>query len=486
VLREFTIQQTPVEIVEAILHDEPRIVGFGVYIWNVAETTEVVTLLKRLRPDVVVIVGGPEVSHEVEEQPLCEIADYVITGEADLAFAEVCRQVLLPRSPGRYGPALPHVIAAPLPELSSLALPYDSYTDEDLAHRVIYVEASRGCPFECEFCLSALDIPVRQFALEPFLAAMQRLLNRGAKVFKFVDRTFNLNVRVGRTILEFFLERYMTGMFLHFEMIPDRLPDALKEVIARFPAGALQFEVGIQTFNTEAATRISRRQDNALVECNLRWLREETGVHVHADLIFGLPGETLDSFAAGFDRLVALGPHEIQVGHLKRLRGTPIVRHDAVWQMIYSPHPPYELLQNSVLDFATVQNLRRFAKTWDLIANSGNFVETTPLFWASREVSPFAAFWRFSAWMHERAGRTHGIALPRLLELVFQYLTTECKQSPEGIAPVLYRDYLRGGRSDVPVFLAPVLGPRERRMAQERVWAISTVKRQARHMTHVT
>ena len=105
-------------------------------------------------------------------------------------------------------------------------------------------------------------------------------------------------------------------------------------------------------------------------------------MHIHADLIAGLPGESLESFAAGFDRLIALGPHEIQVGILKRLRGTPIVRHDAEWRMVYNPHPPYEILQNRLIDFATMQKLRRFARYWDLVGNSGNFVETTPLIWS--------------------------------------------------------------------------------------------------------
>ena len=211
---------------------------------------------------------------------------------------------------------------------------------------------------------------------------MQRLLDRGVKQFKFVDRTFNLNVATSQTILEFFLARYQPGHFFHFEMIPDRLPESLREVIARFPPGALQFEVGIQTFNPEVAALISRRQNYDRLADNFHFLRRETGVHIHADLIAGLPGETVESFAAGFDRLIALGPQEIQVGILKRLRGTPIVRHDAEWQMIYNPHPPYEILQNKLIDFATMQRLRRFARYWDLVGNSGNFIESTPLIWS--------------------------------------------------------------------------------------------------------
>lgn len=462
VICEFTIQQGTLEIVEAILQRSPAIVGFGVYIWNVAETERVVAALKQLRPNLCVVLGGPEVSYETESQPICTLADYVITGEGDLAFRELVEGLWLkvegqtmtdPSCPQR-STINPQLIHAPVPDLAAVKLPYDLYTDEDLAHRVVYVEASRGCPFTCEFCLSALDIPVRQFPLEPFLAAMERLLERGCRTFKFVDRTFNLNVRVSRTILQFFLDRYSPGLFLHFEMIPDRLPEGLRELIVQFPPGVLQFEVGIQTWNDDAAELISRRQDNAVAEENLRWLHAETGVHVHADLIVGLPGEDVDSFGRGFDRLAVLRPQEIQVGILKRLRGTPIIRHDDAWQMIYSPHPPYEILQNRLIDFETMQELRRFAKTWDLVANSGNFVETTPLFWeaatGSAAQSPFDSLRSFSRWLYDETGRTHSIALPRLLEMVFRYLTTRRQLEPAEVAPILYRDYRRGGRSDVP------------------------------------
>ena len=352
VIAEFDINQRPVDIAEKLLALNPKILGFGIYIWNVAPATEVIAAIKRLRPDLTVILGGPEVSYETATQPIVQLADYVITGEADLKFAEVCRVLLNKNlvgdevtsliSPSTEKSETPHVvsypkiIAATLPEFFQLALPYEFYDARDIAHRIIYVEASRGCPFTCEFCLSSLDIPVRQVPLEKFLGEMQKLLDRGVKQFKFVDRTFNLNLATSRAILDFFLARHQPGNFYHFEMIPDRLPDALREIIARFPPGTLQFEVGIQTFNPTVGQLISRKQDYTRLADNLNFLRGQTGVHVHADLMVGLPGETLDSFAAGFDQLIALRPQEIQVGILKRLRGTPIVRHDAEWQMIFT------------------------------------------------------------------------------------------------------------------------------------------------------
>lgn len=432
-LAEFDISQRPLEIVERLLALEPRILGLGVYIWNARETAAVVALLKRLRPQIRIVLGGPEVSYETDQQDLTHLADCVICGEADLAFAEVCRALLDGAAP----PA--RIVAAPLPELARLRLPYEEYTDTDIAHRLIYVEASRGCPFECEFCLSSLDLPVRAFPLEPFLAALDRLLARGVRHFKFVDRTFNLNLRTSRAILEFFRARWRPGLFLHFELIPDRLPPALREVIAAFPPGALQFEVGIQTFNPEVAARIRRRQDYARLEENLTWLRAETGVHLHTDLIFGLPGETLESFAAGFDRLLALRPHEIQVGLLKRLRGTPIARHDAEWGQVWSPLPPYELLESRVADFATVQRVRRFARYWDLVANSGRFPRTAPRLWAGAP-SAFGAFLRFSDWLFARTGQTHALALPRLGRLLEEYLVREAGQEPAQVRAALNAD----------------------------------------------
>ena len=473
-LMEFDISQRPLDVAEAILAADPKIVGLGVYIWNVEQTTQVVSAIKRVRPGVTVVVGGPEVSYEVEQQPICRLADYVVTGEADLAFAELCRQLLGGRRP------LMKVIPAPLPEFGQLALPYELYTAEDVERRVVYVEASRGCPFRCEFCLSSLDVPVRAVPIEQFLGEMGRLLDRGLRQFKFVDRTFNLNAKTGQAILQFFLDRYVPGLFLHFEMIPDRLPEALRAPIAQFPAGALQFEVGIQTFNDHVSELISRKQDNAKVEENFRFLRERTGVHIHADLIVGLPGEDIESFGAGFDRLVAMGPQEIQVGILKRLRGTPIVRHDVEWGMVYSPHAPYEILQTKLVDFATMQRMRRFARYWDLVANSGNFRETTPLIW--KGASPFGSFLGLSDWIFAESGQTHAIALARLAELIFRHLVEVRGLEAAEVAESLWRDYQRVGRSDRPEFLRPYIAA-GRVPTKAGVMAVKAAKtRQSRHM----
>ena len=470
---EFDINQRPNDIVEMLLAQHPRIVGIGVYIWNVALCTEVVAILKQICPSVTLVVGGPEVSFEFEDQQIVELADYVITGEADLEFAKLCRQFLNGERPTS------KVIHGGTPDLGKLALPYGYYDERDILNRVIYVEASRGCPFSCEFCLSSLDVSVRPFPLDVLLGQFQGLLDRGVNRFKFVDRTFNLNIGTSKKLLEFFYERYRPEMFLHFEMIPDRLPEALREPISLFPPGALQFEIGIQTLNGEVGARIKRRQNLERAAENFRFLREQTGVHIHADLIVGLPGETIESFGRGFDRLVGLEPQEIQVGILKRLRGTPISRHDTDWGMVYSRRPPYEVLKNSHIDFSAMQSLRRFARYWDLVANSGNFVRTTPRIWQG-EVSPFESFLRWSEWLFSQVGRTHGIALVRLFEFLFNYLTQCLGQSEVEVAQALWEDYQRGGRNDKPLFLKAWLS--ERLGVSSRGRAAGIPRRQARHI----
>ena len=437
---------------------------------------------------------------------------------------------------------------------------------------------------------------MRAYPLEAFLAAMDRLLARGVRHFKFVDRTFNLHLPTSRRILEFFLERMAevgsqssgtvpvpsgveaapprkagvfscfgpsgndlvvpglglgvctplvrvgasscdalptqpssdasnnqqggasrrpygcppspvhryAGLFLHFEMVPDRLPPELRELLARFPAGSLQLEIGIQSFDPAVTATISRRQDIAKLEDNFRFLREHTAAHVHADLIIGLPGETVAGFAAGFDRLVALGPQEIQVGLLKRLRGAPIARHDGPEAMVYSPAPPYEILQNRVIDFPTMQRLRRFARYWDLVGNSGNFVETLPLLWcgapsagalrvaeslhfppkdsATAESSPFAEFLHFSDWFFAREGRHHGLALSRTMERVFGFLVEERGLAPGEVAAALVRDCRRTGYLELPAAVKPFAPPDALAALNAQRGAVAqNTRRQARH-----
>ncbi len=453
VLVEQDLDAEPHDFAAAILEKNPRLVGISVYIWNVTKLTTVVAILKRLRPELPVVIGGPEVSHECDDQDIVRLADYTIAGEGDLAFRDLCRRIFAGETPPR------GVIHAAPPPLAGLALPYDEYTDLDLARRVIYVEASRGCPYTCEFCLSALDDGVRTFEIEAFLRAMQRLLDRGARQFKFVDRTFNLGMKTATRILDFFLARLTPELHLHFELIPDRLPSELKERIRRFPPGVLQFEVGIQSFDDSVNAAVKRRQDGGKAEENLRWLRQETTVHLHTDLIAGLPGDSLCSFGESFDRLHALGPHEIQVGILKRLRGAPLVRHESSAGLVFSPAPPYEILRSNTFSFEELEEVRHLARVFDRVANHGQFPRTLPLLTKNAD-SAFGAWLGLTRRIRDRHQRTHALSLADWAEAVFDFLVAERGFPESEVGAALAADYAAGGRTDQPPKLKPWFAPR--------------------------
>ena len=473
VLREFTLARPTQDVVDSLLSelgtsDQVQIVGFGVYIWNVTATTEVIRRLKQARPQLLIVIGGPEVSYEYETQEIFRLADHLVTGWGDVSFAKLCRSLI-------HGPRpLMKVHVGEQPALAEIVMPYAEYSSDDLAHRLLYVEASRGCPFKCEFCLSSLDKTAWAFDLDGFLAELDGLYKRGARNFKFVDRTFNLKIEASARILEFFLERLSPGLFLHFEVIPDQLPDRLKDQIARFPEGVLQFEIGIQSFDEQVQKTISRRQDNARTEANVRWLVEHSQAHLHTDLIFGLPGETLAGFAHGFDRLYKLAPHEIQLGVLKRLRGTPIVRHTTAFQMNYGEAPPYTILSNSTIDTDDMQAFVRLARYWDLIANSGRFKTPLPILLSGS--SAFAGFQRLSEWLWRSTRSTTGLTPEQLTDAIFDYACTQIGLAPADICISLSADYQVSGARGNPKCLR---GGIERNLPKAKLRQLA--QRQARH-----
>ena len=473
-IHEFTIHDDPIQMLEWILQAKPKIVGFGIYIWNVEQTAKLISLIKTANPDITIILGGPEVSHEWQGQAIVELADHLITGEGEVTLPKLCTTILEQSSREVPETSLKKVWFGENPDVTQLKLPYHLYTDHDVESRIMYVEASRGCPFKCQFCLSSLDKKVRNFDLEKLFSAFDDLIVRGAKQFKFVDRTFNLKVKTSIAILEYFLDKLTTvpDLFLHFEMVPDRFPIELREYVARFPAGQIQFEIGIQTFNPEVAGRIQRRQNYQALEDNLQFLHT-TGVHLHTDLIIGLPGEDMTSFAKGFDYLLSLGAQEIQVGILKRLNGAPIAIHTNEWEHVYSPLPPYEILQTSVLSFDDLARLRRFARYWNIIGNSGRFVHFLGLI--KKQNSPFYEFLSLSDWLFSTTGRTHKISYNNMLEYLKEYWFS-CHG--KNILSLLINDYQRStGKQHIPRFLQK----QESLQTSQKKSKGSLTSRQARH-----
>jgi radical SAM superfamily enzyme YgiQ (UPF0313 family) len=449
---EFALRQPLEEKTVPIIAEQPRLIGLSVSIWNHLATLE---LLKALEAEwknearkPFVVLGGPEVSWLPEDADIFRCADYVIRGEGEDSFRSLCFELLGESHAAGEANVNKTIFLGKgdtIINANEISSPYRFYTDEDLKRKLIYVEASRGCPFNCEFCLgSSRNLPVaqkvREFPLEPFLTDMETLIEKGAKTFKFLDRTFNLDIERAQKIIEFFLNQ-INGRIndmtfcVHFEMVPSRFPELLKELLCRFPAGTLRLELGIQTLNaqTRSLLQMSGNMDEELK--TLEFLREKTNAILHVDLIAGLPGENFASFKSGFDQLWQVlskqgedktpyepkvgGLFEIQLGILKCLPGTPIVRHNETHKMKYSPAPPYEVIETGALSAAELDRIKNFARLWELIVNRNPFPALIlVLLPAGKPV--FDRFMELSDKLLERFGKNWGIDRSELQSFLSQ------------------------------------------------------------------
>jgi len=442
-IHEFVKTDDLNQIAEKILKNDPLIVGIGVYIWNATEISRLVKVIKKVSPKTIVILGGPEVSYSPFRVNF-NSADYIVQGEGDIEFYNLVKSII-EKSDQRE-----RIIKAPVTELSQIKLPYDYYTDVDVKNRVIYVEASRGCPFNCEFCLSSIDKNVRNFDTKILLEEFDKLWDRGVRQFKFVDRTFNLNIKITNLILDYFLEKE-PEYFLHFEVIPEHFPDSVKEKLKLFRPASLQLEIGIQTLNQEVADRINRKLNFKKIKENIAFLSKQTKNHLHLDLIIGLPGETIKSFGDNLNTLTSMTDSEIQLGLLKKLSGTSIDRHDIEFGMVYSDIPPYEIFQNDIIPFTHMQKMKRFARYWDLMYNNGNFKRSIKLLWENGNV--FQNFYNFSEWLYSTLNTTYQISLNNLAESLFKYLTEVLALDKVETAAIMANDFMIVANRNIPHFL---------------------------------
>jgi len=440
---EFVIGNNNQEIAQKLLEKNPKIIGFSVYIWNVNDIREIIGILKAVAPHVWIILGGPEVSFLPRRVDL-EKADYFISGEGEELFYTLCKGLLNSQVVSQktfYSKGV---------DLKKTVLPYEFYSDFDIKNRHIYIESSRGCPFECEFCLSSIDKKVRYFDFELLLGALQTLWQRGVRDFKFIDRTFNLNMKKANALIDFFLEKE-EPFFLHFEFIPESFPRQLKERLKAFDKGSLQLEIGIQTLNETVAKKINRPLNIQKIEENLHFLSTQTNAHLHLDLIIGLPGESMESFAKNLDTLMRLSQCEVQLGVLKKLSGTTLERHDGKHKMVYNQNPPYDILQTDAIDFLQMQELKRFARYFDIVYNSGKFKQTCLLWW--KEGCVFDPFYRFSKYIYQVTQATHKIALERVAKVLYDFLVTEEGLDKKVVAQTMAADLQKVKMRKLPLFL---------------------------------
>ena len=444
-IKEYVINERMQDIAEKILSFEPKIVGIGVYIWNASDVYELIEIIKKVSPNTIIVLGGPEVSYTPFRVDLSR-ADYIIQGEGEVQFYDLCKDILDKKD------IKDKIFPPKLLDLEAIELPYQYYTENDVEHRYIYVEASRGCPFSCEFCLSSIDKQVRNFDIDELLNQFEILWSKGVRNYKFIDRTFNLNIDMATKLIDFFLEKD-EPYTAHFEVIPDHFPQKLRDKIKQFPKGALQLEIGIQTLKKDIAKNIKRNLNIPKIKENIAFLENETKAHIHLDLIIGLPGESVESFGENLDYLCVLSNSEVQVGVLKKLSGTTLNRHDEIFGMVYSDMPPYDILANDLIPFAKMQEMKRFSRYWDLIYNSGNFTSSFKYLVENRSV--YKTFFDFSNWLYSQTHSTWQISLDRLAKFLFDYMLEKQDKKEQDIADILVKDILKVGGRKLPKFLRP-------------------------------
>ena len=382
---EYTINMPVLHILSDITEHDIDVLGFACYIWNIEMTLHVVDMVKAVRPDIKIVLGGPEVSFTADELlERCPNIDYIVQGEGEEAFHALVTALQLgndgldPVIPGvrgrRHGSILGSAEAVEVRDLSTIPFPYTEEDMEDLEHKIIYYESSRGCPFSCQYCLSGNKNTVRFFPQKRTLQELQWFIDHGVKQVKFVDRTFNCAPHHHRPLMEFMRDSD-TDMNFHLEMEPELMTEWETNILCETPPGRIQIEVGVQSTHKKTLDAINRYNDWPYIQKSIRPIIQAGRTHVHMDLIVGLPHEDFKRFGQSFNDLFSLQPHALQIGFLKLLKGSG-VRRMREYKYVADPLAPYEVLSTHVLPYDDVRFLKYFEDVFERFYNSERFRTT--------------------------------------------------------------------------------------------------------------
>ncbi|BES65229.1 B12-binding domain-containing radical SAM protein [Gottschalkiaceae bacterium SANA] len=401
--QEYSINQPIAGIVSELLRNPSKAYGFSAYIWNLNEILQVCRQIKKINPEIILFLGGPEVSYEEEilmEKEPC--IDLIVRGEGENVLLKLLEIKFQPMKYAQV-PSLTYrkemkIIKNPLGEPTPMkSLPF-AYSDKDMHEpgKIFYYESSRGCPYSCAFCLSAQDgNRVRYRPLEQVTAHMAIFLSQKVKQVKFIDRTFNADPDRAMALLDFLEEKHNGITNFHFECSPDRLTPVFIERLATLPEGMVQLEIGIQSTNPETSRAIHRPREIDLYRRVIEQLRRPDNIHLHVDLIAGLPFEDYSSFRESFNDVFSLDAHVIQLGFLKLLKGSELRMRNEEYKLICSEDPPYEVLKTPWLSYKDVQHLKWIEDLVDKYNNSQGFIMSLP-FALDQFNSPFDFFEKFT------------------------------------------------------------------------------------------
>lgn len=445
---ETNINNQLMNIIKDLFEKQPDMIIFSTYIWNKEYVFSITKELKKILPDVKIALGGPEVSYEwdkimAENQEI----DYIFTGEGEKVLLNFFTKDIseVKGVVYREGDNLKYNGIEPLIEnLDIIPFPYD---DEELQDRtkIFYYESSRGCPFNCSYCMSSIDKSVRYYSVDRTKEDLKRFIDSPIKLLKFVDRTFNLSKEKYMAIWRFLLENYREGITFHFEINANIFDDETLDFLETVPKGYFQFEIGVQTIDAQAMKSIGRINKLEKLEHNIR--RISRNIHLHLDLIAGLPYETYDKFRESFDYVHRLKPEMIQLGFLKLLKGTKMYDEREKYGYKYFSKPPYEVFSNEFISFAEMVKLKNLEKVLDFYYNSEKFPESVQWIIENHYESAFSFYEDVADYFDKRGYLKVSHKESTLFTLLYEFYLDKGLKEREIFVEYLKYDYLMLGKT---------------------------------------
>jgi radical SAM superfamily enzyme YgiQ (UPF0313 family) len=440
---EGTINEAPLDVLKRILSYDPDVVGFCCYIWNITSVFGLVQMVKEKLPSCVIVLGGPEVSYNAGEiLQTNSLVDYVISGEGEKPLAELFNMIdhgsqVEGVSGLCYRKGEEIVISKPHTPCEIPPSPYSKQYFAALNGRIAYLESSRGCPYSCAFCLSGRCGGVRYYDLERAKQEILLLANSGTQTIKLVDRTFNANRKRANQLFQFIIDHYgkdiPLGICFHFEIAGDLLDAETIELLSAAPIGSMQFEIGLQSFNSTTLAKINRKTDMEKLKKNISALITNGNAHIHIDLIAGLPHEDMDSFILSFNTAFALKPEMLQLGFLKLLHGSPMREAPEQFPCEFDHNAPYEVEETPWISVSELKLLHHTDRALDQLHNRGRFRRTITYLLSHLEKSPFTLFCDFGVFFYREGELSH--SLDDFTALVFTYFASQ-----PGVDQIALRD----------------------------------------------
>ncbi|MBP3593174.1 MAG: B12-binding domain-containing radical SAM protein [Lachnospiraceae bacterium] len=428
-IAEYTINQQTEEVLRDLYERNADVVAFSCYIWNIEFIKAVIKDYKKIRPQCEIWLGGPEVSYRAEEL-LAELPEVrgVMVGEGEEIFAKLAKayreELSLNEISGiavreNNGEILTTEPAEPL-DFSALPFPYG---DENLSffdNRIIYYESSRGCPFSCAYCLSSLDKRVRFRNMDLVKKELKFFLDRQVPQVKFIDRTFNINGPRTVELLQFIKENDNAITNFHFEVAAELLTKEQIELLNSLRPGLVQLEIGVQSTNSETLTAVNRKTELSELKKTVAAVRKKNNVHIHLDLIAGLPKEDLDSFKKSFNEVYEMNPHQLQLGFLKVLSGAPMEGMAAENEIVYQSAPPYEVLSTNWLSYEDIILLKKVEELVEVYYNSGQFVYSM-MYLQKHANSPFELYEKLAMFYEEKSYAGLKLSRNKRYEILWEF-----------------------------------------------------------------